>query len=210
MSQRPQIPTISRPDISVPRLDDTSAGDTLLESSAAAPRPTLDLREDAVRARGSVGLSTARMRARGTPVDDPTPLEDKLRTLIYAAEPNRAKWIESELMRAPVTIQMARKVRTVVAALLKDPPPRPQLLIVDFDAISPGELFELHAIRHDHWTGRVIGLGAVPTELRMSLGVEHAFEAPLVRDSLLDYVAGTRHAAVTVAVPVVPPRDHKR
>jgi hypothetical protein len=173
------------------------------------PRPTRRtaelVHEHTVSARGSSGIAPARIRARGTPNEMPAP-DDKLRTLIFAREPTRAGWIEGELLHAQVTIQVARRVRTVVAALTKDPPPRPELLIVDFDAISPGELFELHAIRHDGWLGRLIGLGRVPADLRASLGIDEVLAAPLVRDSLLDCVAGTRHAVVTVACPVIPPR----
>ena len=126
---------------------------------------------------------------------------DRMRVLIFAPDPTRATWIEGELARAPVTIQVARRVRTVVAALLKDPPPRPQLLIVDFDAVSPPELFELHAVRHEGWEGRMIGLGIVPLELCSSLDV-HQVIPVLVRDSLLDCVAGTRHATETIPIPI--------
>lgn len=209
MPQRPHIPTIGRPHTPSQRLEARKAN--TIDPLNAVPRATTDAQEPGVRARGSTGLPAARAPTRPptrtTMGDSRIPAEDKLRTLIYAAEPHRAKWIEVELSRAPVTIQMARKVRTVVAALLKDPPPRPQLLIVDFDAVSPGELFELHAIRHDSWTGRVIGVGGVPRELVTSLSIERVFPSPLVRDSILDYIAGTRHAAVTVAVPVVPSTD---
>ena len=77
-------------------------------------------------------------------------------------------------------------------------------MIVDFDAVSAAELFELHAIRHDGWTGRLIGLGSVSNDLVISLEIEQVFTAPFVRDSLLDCVAGTRHAAVTITIPVIP------
>ncbi len=160
------------------------------------------------------GMPSTPVRAVGPTADE---LADgaPIRTLIFAPEPTRAAWIEQELSRAPatvleredarprITIQLGRRVRTVVFALLKDPPPRPHVLIVDFDAVSPGELFELHAIRHDGWTGRLIGLGAVPDELVTSLEIDHVFPAPFVRDSLLDCVAGTRHAAITVTIPVI-------
>jgi hypothetical protein len=166
------------------------------------PRATGELDRERINPRASV--APARIRARGTPSETPA-TEDKLRTLIFAREPNRAGWIEGELQRAPVTIQVARRVRTVVAALTKDPPPRPDLLIVDFDAISAGELFELHAVRHDGWTGRLIGIGNVPEELRVSLGIREVLNPPLARDQLLDCVAGTRHAVVTLACPILPP-----
>lgn len=156
--------------------------------------------------------SHPRIQARGTrrdPVLTPGILPgDQIRTLIFANEPTRAAWIEGELSRAPIsiTIQVGRKVRTVVSALVRDPEPRPQVLIVDFDAVTPGELLELHAIREEGWFGRLIGLGTVTQELIDSLGIDHIFAPPLVRDSLLDCVAGTRHAAVTVAIPLGPLR----
>jgi hypothetical protein len=144
-----------------------------------------------------------RVRARGTPrTEQPGPSGEPMRVLVFAPEKARAAWIEGELARLTVTIQAARRVRTAVAALIKDPPPRPQLLIVDFDAVSAAELLELHAIRDAGWAGPVIGLGSVPIELRMSLGVGHVVGA-LVRDSLLDCIAGTTHGAVTVAMPVI-------
>lgn len=127
---------------------------------------------------------------------------EAIRVLIFAPERSRATWIEGELGRAPVTIQVARRVRTAVAALIKDPPPRPDILIVDFDAVSPGELFELHAIRHEGWAGRLIGLGSVAPELYGSLMIDSVLPLPLVRDSLLDCVTGTRHATETIPIPV--------
>ena len=152
-----------------------------------------------------------RIQARGTRRDEILHPGDQIRTLIFAHEQTRSTWIEGELSRAPIsiTIQVARKVRTVVSALVRDPEPRPQVLIIDVDSMSPGELLELHAIREEGWTGRLIGLGAVTPELIASLGVDHVFRPPLVRDSLLDCIAGTRHAAVTVAIPLVPLRDKK-
>ena len=150
-----------------------------------------------------------RVQARGTRRDDIVMPGEQIRTMIFAPEPTRAAWIESELSRAPIsiTIQTGRKVRTVVSALVRDPEPRPKVLIVDFDAVSPGELLELHTIREEGWAGRLIGLGSVTPELSESLGVDHVFTPPLVRDSLLDCIAGTRHAAVTVAMPLIPLRD---
>lgn len=150
-----------------------------------------------------------RVQARGTRRDDILLPGEQIRTMIFAPEATRASWIESELSRAPIsiTIQVGRKVRNVVSALVRDPEPRPKVLIVDFDAVSPGELLELHAIREEGWSGRLIGLGTVTPELVESLGIDDVFAPPLIRDSLLDCIAGTRHAAVTVAMPLIPLRD---
>jgi hypothetical protein len=153
-----------------------------------------------------------RIQARGTRRDDILLPGEQIRTMIFAPEATRASWIESELSRAPIsiTIQVGRKVRTVVSALVRDPEPRPRVLIVDFDAVSPGELLELHSVREEGWAGRLIGLGTVTPELMNSLGVDHVLAPPLVRDSLLDIVAGTRHAATTVAMPLIPLRDDSK
>jgi hypothetical protein len=153
-------------------------------------------------------LASPRMRARGTPRGSTAPGE-QIRTLVFAPEPTRAAWIDRELSHAPITIQIGRSARNVVAALTRDPPPRPDVLVVDFDAISPVELVELHAIRPGGWFGRLIAIGHVPLELRTVFGVDDVLATPLVRDSLLDCVAGTRHAAVTTACPVIPGRDDR-
>jgi len=198
----------------------TDPDEDVFEPPDALPRATMDLPEGSLdelffttadaphlsgRTRTTEELTQPRARAiRGTPQAELTPSE-QIRTMVFALEPIRAKWIEGELARAPVTvtIQIGRRVRTIVAALVRDPPPRPEVLIVDFDAISPAELLELHAIRQEGWFGRLIGLGKVPPALCTSLGVDHVLKLPLVRDSLLDCVAGTRHAAVTEAIPVI-------
>ena len=153
-------------------------------------------------------LASSRLRARGTPLA-PTAPAGQIRTLVFAPEPTRAAWVERELSRPPITILIGRSVRTIIAALTLDPPPRPEVLIVDFDALSPEELTELHEVRQGGWFGRLIGLGHVPPELRAPLGVDHVFAAPLVRDTLLDCVAGTKHATVTTACPVIPDWDDR-
>lgn len=151
-------------------------------------------------------LASSRLRARGTPRASVAPSE-RIRTLVFAPEATRAAWIDRELSHGPITVQVGRSARNVVAALTRDPPPQPDVLVVDFDAISPTDLLELHAIRPGGWFGRLVGVGHVPPELRARLGIDHVLAPPLVRDSLLDCVAGTRHAAVTTACPVIPGRD---
>ena len=194
VSQRPDSPTIVA---DVELLADLIDGPATIPASDQMARGTGTL-DPVVLARNLAATEPPRARARGTNEDEP---RDRMRALIFAPDRARASWIEGELVRAPVTIQVARRVRTVVAALIKDPPPRPQLLIVDFDSISPAELLELHAIRHEGWDGRLIGVGAVPLELCDSLEIAQVIPA-LIRDSLLDCVAGTRHATATVPIPI--------
>lgn len=122
--------------------------------------------------------------------------------MVYAPASARAAWIDSELSRADAIVQTGRTVEQVVAALIEDPAPRPQVLVVDFDAISPGELLELHRIR-DGWFGSIVGVGVVPSSLRSSLGIERVVNTPLHRDSLRDALDQDGFTAATRRIPVL-------
>jgi len=128
-----------------------------------------------------------------------------LRVIAYATNEQRTHWVESELAGANALIQYGRNVEHIVAALVEDPPPRPQVLIVDFDAISAGDLMHLHAIREHGWCGRIIGIGVVPKPLRMSLGIERVLNTPLqsgmLRETLGELETGFE--AMTTRIPVV-------
>ena len=204
----PQLHTESAPHpLPPPRLLVQSLAQSGLPSMLALP--SLGRGDTARLPEVDLDLASSRLRTRGTPSQDKDIAPgEQIRALIYAPEPTRAAWIERELSHPPITIQIGRRIRTVVAALVRDPPPRPDVLIVDFDAISPAELLELHTIRQG-WYGRLIALGSVSPEICASLGVDHVFPEPLVRDSLLDCVAGTNHAVVTTLCPVIPQSDDK-
>src|SRR5215470_19885307 len=98
---------------------------------------------------------------------------DLLRVLVYAPSPARAAWVEAELADREVMVQIGFSVEHVVSALVEDPPPRPQILIADFDAVSPLEIMRLHVLREQGWFGRIVALGHVPNSLCMSLAIEH-------------------------------------
>ena len=91
-------------------------------------------------------------------------------------------WLESELAALRVTQQIARTVAEIVAALVEDPPPRPQLLFADFSAMSAGELLHVHAIREQGWFGAVVAVGKVSLLLRQTLNIERVL-APLSASS---------------------------
>src|SRR5213078_439545 len=109
-----------------------------------------------------------------------------LRVLVYAPSQARASWIEAELEDKSVIVQIGFSVDHIVSALVEDPPPRPQILIADFDDINPAEVLHLHLLREQGWFGRIIALGNVPPALRSSLAIEHVLVAPFVRDALRD------------------------
>jgi hypothetical protein len=95
---------------------------------------------------------------------------DPIRVLVLA--PAHETWVRSELAGTGLRTQFVQSVHEVVAALIETPPPRPQILIVDFSALSAGELLHLHSIRVRGWFGSIIAVGRAAVSLRASLGIE--------------------------------------
>lgn len=125
-----------------------------------------------------------------------------LRVIVYAPAEQRASWIDGELERVDALVQIARSVAQIIGALVEDPPPRPQVLVVDLDAISAGDLLYLHLIRERGWCGRIIGLGTAPPALRNSLGIERMLNTPFVRDSLTDAISEIGFHTATKKIPL--------
>jgi hypothetical protein len=139
--------------------------------------------------------------ARGTRTT--TKLRDPvLRVIVYAPSEQRASWIDSELERIDALVQIARSVEQIISALVDDPPPRPQVLVVDLDSITAGDLLYLHLIRERGWCGRIIGLGTAPQALRSSLGIERMLNTPFVRDSLSDAIGEIGFHTATKKIPL--------
>lgn len=126
-----------------------------------------------------------------------------VRVLVYAPSPPRASWIETELADRSVMMQIGYSVEHVVSALVEDPPPRPQVLIADFDDIAALDVMRLHVLREQGWFGRIIAIGSVPSALRLSLAIEHVLSAPLVRDALRDLMASLSFNTETTRLPIL-------
>ncbi len=125
-----------------------------------------------------------------------------LRVIVFAPAEQRASWIDNELVRVDALVQIARSVEQVISALVDDPPPRPQVFVVDLDAISAGDLLYLHLVRERGWCGRIIGLGTAPQALRSSLGIERMLNTPFVRDSLSDAIGEIGFHTATKKIPL--------
>jgi hypothetical protein len=152
-----------------------------------------------------------RVWARGTdrpenPSDEAHKLigDAKLVAVIYAPKDQVAKWAEAELDRDGAVLQTARDLPQLMHALVEDPSPRPNVLVVDLDAITPGELLELHSVRERGWFGTIIGLGKVPEALKSSLGIDRAIRPPFSRDQLRDTIGELREPAATKKIPKLP------
>ena len=124
-----------------------------------------------------------------------------VRVLVYARRPERASWVEDELKYHAVMTQLGFSVEHLVSALVEDPPPRPQILIADFDDMNAGELLHLQNLREQGWFGRIIALGDVPSELCASLSIERVIPAPFTPGSLRDAIAEPGFANRTMKMP---------
>jgi hypothetical protein len=140
---------------------------------------------------------------RGMHEDDAVPAGEQIRVLVYAPGSSRTSWIESELAHRSVLVQLGHSVGQVVSALVEDPPPRPQILVADFDDIAPGDLLHLHVLREQGWFGRIIAIGNLPPELCASLAVECVLGPPFARDALRDVITSTNFVAATTKLPVL-------
>lgn len=126
-----------------------------------------------------------------------------IRVLVYARQPLRADWVEAELAIRGVMIQLGFSVEHVVSALVEDPPPRPQILVADFDDMTAGELLHLQVLREQGWFGRIIALGTVPAALCSSLAIERVLIPPLLRDSLRGAIVDAGFTNATVKMPAL-------
>jgi hypothetical protein len=128
------------------------------------------------------------------------PASESLRVLVYASEGTRLSWVESELDASGLMLQRGRTIAEIVAALVDDPPPRPQALVADFDTITTPELLLLHGMRQEGWFGTIFGLGKVSMALRRSLLIERTFATPLPRHGLRAALATLSHGARTMRI----------
>ena len=99
-----------------------------------------------------------------------------VRAVVYAPAADRAAWIEQELAREDISIQMGRGIADIISAVIDEPAPRPQILVIDFDALHPAEILELHTIRDQGWCGTIFALGKVPVGIRKSLRIEQVLD----------------------------------
>ena len=138
------------------------------------------------------------MQRRGGTPDEPS---TTIRLVVYVVDAERAQWVEEELANEPLTVQVARSVEQVVSALVDDPPPRAQILVLDVDSISPVDLLQLHQIRERGWFGAIVALGQVPAPLRSSLSIGHVLMPPLRKNSLRNTITRAGVALPTTKMP---------
>ena len=136
-----------------------------------------------------------RLRARGTLKADS---DGATRVLVFA--PSHETWVKSELAGTPLSVEVVPSVARVVETLVAEEGARPQILIVDFNSMSPGELLYLHSIREQGWFGSVIALGRVPPSLRKSMNIERSVDVGPYKLRPIAALAG-QHVHHTLRMP---------
>jgi hypothetical protein len=156
-----------------------------------------------------------RVLARGTRIKAPQAVTQPIprpviHVMVYTPTPERKQWVEHEL-GVDATIQVAHSIKELVSALVEDSRMRPQILVIDLDPLTAGELFHLHQIRELGWCGAIIALGLVPASLRASLQITRVIRSYLDRaisDELVKYRCATEER--TMPLPIIPePTEHK-
>lgn len=131
--------------------------------------------------------------------------DHQVRILVYSPAPDRTRFIDNELARGGATIQIARDVKDLVHALVDEPPPRPQVLVIDLDLLPPAEILHLHTLPQQGWFGTIIAVGRVPASLRASLNIATVIGFPLSEDSFREAIGELRFDAKTMRLPVLGP-----
>jgi hypothetical protein len=129
--------------------------------------------------------------------------KEQARVLLYAPDAKVMSWIDGALDRGAYLFQVARTAREIVTILVDDPPPRPQVLVADFDAMSAGDVLGLHSIRDRGWFGAIVALGTVAQSLCSSLNINVMLSRPLDADVLRDAVGALGLQNATTRIPTI-------
>jgi hypothetical protein len=114
--------------------------------------------------------------------------DNQQRILVLASDPAFRLWIEHETFGERVSVEFVDVLADIVTTLTLVPPPWPQFLIVDVEAVSLGELELLAATREAGWAGAIIVVGQPSGALQRALGTDlvlpRTFECERLRNAI--------------------------
>jgi hypothetical protein len=114
--------------------------------------------------------------------------DHKDRILVFASDPAVRFWVEHETFGERASVEFVDALADIVTRLTLVPPPWPQFLIIDVDAISVADFELLAAIREAGWAGAVIAVGDACDALQRSLGTDlvlpRTFECERLRNAI--------------------------
>jgi hypothetical protein len=116
------------------------------------------------------------------------PHDHKDRILVLASDPAVRLWVDHDTFGEPVSVEFVDTLADIITTLTLVPPPWPQFLIVDVDAISCSDFDLIAAIREAGWAGAVIAVGNACEELQRALGTDlvlpRTFECERLRNAI--------------------------
>jgi len=118
----------------------------------------------------------------------------------YAPRASTVRWINEELTDEAIRVIAVESVADLVARLADRPT---MIAIVDFDALSETDIQALLNVRGDRWTGALIALGRVESDLRQVLGVREMVVRPFGSERLRKAMSEIRVAKATEVLPAI-------
>lgn len=139
----------------------------------------------------------------------------------FVRDPSLLRWIGAEFRHLDAVLRITYSHLDLEACLLRDPLPRPRLLLVSIDELSSEELCTLKRVRDGGWRGSIIALSRsrMLPALRSALGVDRLLTPPFVQDLFTDILHELRAqerreaeaaSASASAVPTSASDDHAR
>jgi hypothetical protein len=114
--------------------------------------------------------------------------DHKDRILVLASDPAVRLWVEHDTFGEPVSVELVDSLADIVTTLTLVPPPWPQFLIIDVDAVSRWDFGLVAAIREAGWAGAVIAVGNPCEELQLALAIDlvlpRTFECERLRNAI--------------------------
>lgn len=120
--------------------------------------------------------------------------------MAYAPRTSTVRWINEELTDEAIRVVVAASVADLVARVAERPT---MIAIVDFDALTEADIQALLNVRGDRWTGALIALGRVESDLRQVLGVRETVLRPFGSERLRKAMSEIRVSKATESLPAI-------
>lgn len=118
----------------------------------------------------------------------------RIPVVAFVRDPSLIRWIELEFRHLDAVLRITYSHIDMEECLLRDPPPRPPMLLVSIDELTTDELCAIKRVRNAGWRGRTIALSRsrMLPALRSALGIDRLLTPPFVQDLFVDILRELR------------------
>lgn len=118
----------------------------------------------------------------------------------FAPRPGTLRWINEELTDEAFRIIGVTNVADLIARLNE----RANLIaIVDFDSMTDADVMALLEVRAERWSGPLIALGRVESDLRSALSIREQLLRPFGSERLRKAMSEIRGTQATQSMPII-------